>query len=977
MAQGKTRSNSNDRTANGGNGKAKNGAAQNGVSHSASAEVEDTLLDEVSADSSDSVDETEGSQLPPDAADAAFESPSTEETAPEAPVDIDPAETQEWIESLRYVLESKGSQRATYLLAKLNEAAHRAGAELPFSATTPYVNTISVDRQPPYPGNREIERRIKSIIRWNAMAMVVRANREHDGIGGHISTYASAATLYEVAFNHFFKGRGDDFSGDQIYFQGHASPGIYSRAYLEGRLTEDQLTNFRQELQPEGGLSSYPHPWLMPTFWEYPTVSMGLGPIMAIYQARFNKYLEDRGIKDTTKQKVWCFVGDGESDEPETLGALTLASRENLDNLIFVVNCNLQRLDGPVRGNGKIIQELEAIFRGAGWNVIKVVWGDDWDALLEKDDSGLLVKRMGEVVDGEYQKYIVSPGSYIREQFFGKYPELAKLVENMSDEKLAKLRRGGHDPEKVYAAFKAAVETTGKPTVILAKTIKGYGLGEAGEGRNITHQVKKVNEQELREFRSRFGIPISDDEVAKAPFYKPAPDTPEMKYLHARRQELGGYAPSRPVKFPTLETPTLDEYRPFIEKSVGREVSTTTGVVTLMSALLKDKNIGKYIVPIVPDESRTFGMDPLFRQCGIYAHAGQLYEPVDSDQVLYYREAVDGQILEEGITEAGSMSSFIAAGTAYSAHGVPMIPMFIYYSMFGFQRIGDLIWAAGDMRARGFMFGGTAGRTTLNGEGLQHQDGNSHLFAIAYPTVRAYDPAFVYESTVIILDGMKRMYHDGEDAIYYITIQNENYEMPAMPKDAKPGEIEEGIIRGMYKLNTVEAPAKSGDKKLHVQLLGSGAILRSVLHAQKLLAEKFNVGSTVWSVTSYKELRKQAHACRRWNMLHPNQRPKVSYVEHILTGHEGPFIAASDNVRAVAEQINPWIPGGLYALGTDGFGRSETRANLRRHFEVDAQCIAVASLYRLAELGQFDRSKIAAIIEDFGINPEKIDPLFA
>jgi pyruvate dehydrogenase E1 component len=977
MAQGKTRSDATGRKAeNHGNGQSASG---NGAKPSGGGvNAEDALLDEVSQEATASIDETEGTASLPEATDALASSEavpaSAESPAPASEtVDADPAETQEWIESLRYVLESKGSQRATYLLAKLNEAAHREGVELPFSATTPYINTISVDRQPPYPGNREIERRIKSIIRWNAMAMVVRANREHDGIGGHISTYASAATLYEVAFNHFFKGRGDDFSGDQIYIQGHAAPGIYSRAYLEGRLTEDQLTNFRQELQPEGGLSSYPHPWLMPTFWEYPTVSMGLGPIMAIYQARFNKYLEDRRIKDTSKQKVWCFVGDGETDEPETLGAITLASRENLDNLIFVVNCNLQRLDGPVRGNGKIIQELEAIFRGAGWNVIKVVWGDDWDALLEKDESGLLVKRMGEVVDGEYQKYIVSPGSYIREQFFGKYPELAKLVENLSDEKLAKLRRGGHDPEKVYAAFKAAVETTGKPTVILAKTIKGYGLGEAGEGRNITHQVKKVNEQELREFRSRFGIPISDDEVAQAPFYKPAPDTPEMKYLHGRRQELGGYIPSRPAKFPTLQTPPLDEYRPFIEKSVGREVSTTTGVVTLMSALLKDKHIGKYIVPIVPDESRTFGMDPLFRQCGIYAHAGQLYEPVDSDQVLYYREAEDGQILEEGITEAGSMSSFIAAGTAYSAHGVPMIPMFIYYSMFGFQRIGDLIWAAGDMRARGFMFGGTAGRTTLNGEGLQHQDGNSQLFAIAYPTVRAYDPAFVYESTVIILDGMKRMFQEGEDAIYYITIHNENYEMPAMPEG-----VEEGIIQGIYKLNTVEpAAVKSDGKKLHVQLFGSGAILRGVLHAQKLLAEKLGIGSTVWSVTSYKKLRRSAHAARRWNMLHPNQRPKVSYLEQQLAGVEGPFIAASDYVRAVPEQIDPWIPGGLFTMGTDGFGRSETRANLRRHFEVDAQCIAVAALYRLAELGQYDRSKIAAIIEEFGINPEKIDPMFA
>jgi pyruvate dehydrogenase E1 component len=970
MAQGKTEPESGQQHRHaGGNGATQHKLAQNGASQSGNGAASDeSVMDQVSQAAADGIDESEGFQVPQGVENVEASGPMAGEQPTAGVIDTDPAETEEWLESLRYVLESKGPERVSYLLAKLDETAYQAGVDLPFVATTPYINTIAADKQPPYPGNREIERRIKSIIRWNAMAMVVRANRDHDGIGGHISTYASAATLYEVAFNHFFRGRGDDFSGDQVYIQGHASPGIYSRAYLEGRLTEDQLTNFRQELQPEGGLSSYPHPWLMPNFWEYPTVSMGLGPIMAIYQARFNKYLEDRGIKDTRSKKVWCFVGDGESDEPETLGAITLASRENLDNLIFVVNCNLQRLDGPVRGNGKIIQELEALFRGAGWNVIKVIWGDDWDVLLEKDESGLLIKRMGEVVDGEYQKYVVAPGSYIRENFFGKYPEVSKLVEHLSDEKLAKLRRGGHDPEKVYAAFKSAVETVGKPTVILAKTIKGYGLGEAGEGRNITHQVKKVNEQELREFRSRFGIPISDDEVAKAPFYKPAPDTPEMKYLHARREALGGYVPSRPAKLPTVKTPDLDEYRSFIEKSVGREVSTTTGVVTLMSTLLKDKTIGKNIVPIVPDESRTFGMDPLFRQCGIYAHAGQLYEPVDSDQVLYYREAEDGQILEEGITEAGSMASFIAAGTAYSAHGVPMIPMFIYYSMFGFQRIGDLIWAAGDMRARGFMFGGTAGRTTLNGEGLQHQDGNSHLFAIAYPTIKAYDPAFVYESTVIVLDGMKRMYEHGEDAIYYITIHNENYEMPAMP----PG-VEEGIIRGMYKLSTVDG----NDKNRHVQLLGSGAILRSVQRAQKLLAEKFDIGSTVWSVTSYKELRKSAHACRRWNMLHPNQRPRASYVEQQFSGVKGPFIAASDNVRAVAEQIDPWVPGGLFALGTDGFGRSETRANLRRHFEVDAECIAVAAMYRLCELGQFDRSKLAAAIEEMNINPEKIDPLFA
>ncbi len=854
-----------------------------------------------------SMDESEGVSAP----DEVMESPVEEQAA--APVDIDPAETDEWLESLRYVLESKGPQRVNYLLAKLDEAAYQAGVELPFSATTPYINTISADKQPPYPGNREIERRIKSIIRWNAMAMVVRANREQHGIGGHISTYASAATLYEVALNHFLRGRGDDSSGDQVFIQGHASPGIYARAYLEGRLSEEKLNNFRQELQPEGGLSSYPHPWLMPSFWEFPTVSMGLGPIMAIYQARFNKYLEDRGIKDTTKQKVWCFVGDGECDEPESLGALTLAAREDLDNLIFVVNCNLQRLDGPVRGNGKIIQELEAIFRGAGWNVIKVIWGDDWDVLLEKDGTGLLVKRMGEVVDGEYQKYVVSPGSYIRQHFFGKYPELAKLVEQLSDEKLAKLRRGGHDPEKVYAAYKAAVETTGKPTVILAKTIKGYGLGEAGEGRNITHQVKEVNERELREFRSRFGIPISDDEVAEAPFYKPADDTPEMQYLHERRKALGGYVPSRSTQFPKLETPPIDEYRPFIEKSVGREVSTTTGVVTLMSALLKDKKVGKYLVPIVPDESRTFGMDPLFRQCGIYAHTGQLYEPVDSDQVLYYREAVDGQILEEGITEAGSMSSFIAAGTAYSTHGVPMIPMFIFYSMFGFQRIGDLIWAAGDQRARGFLFGGTAGRTTLNGEGLQHQDGNSHLYAIAYPTVRGLRPG-----VCVRIDGD----HSGRDAA----------DVPArggwdllhhhpQRKLCDAGDARRRGRRHYPRHVSAEHRGSRRQEGARTTAGQRGDFAKRARGAENPGRKVQDLQHRVERDQLQRAAAQDAHACRHWNMLHPDKPAKKSYLEEQVAGVAGPFIAASDNVRAWRSRsirgfladCFPWAPMALAA----------------------------------------------------------------
>jgi pyruvate dehydrogenase E1 component len=888
-------------------------------------------------------------------------------------VDSDPTETREWLDSLRYVINSRGGDRAAYLLQAIEQEAYRLGVPIPFSATTPYINTIPVERQPPFPGNREIERRIKSIIRWNAMAMVVRANREDKSIGGHISTFASSATLVEVALNHFIRGRGDDYTGDQVYFQGHASPGIYSRAFLEGRITEKQLENFRRELAEGGGLSSYPHPWLMPGFWEFPTVSMGLGPLMAIYQARFNKYLQDRGIKDTSRQHVWCFIGDGETDEPETLGAISLAAREKLDNLVFVINCNLQRLDGPVRGNGKIIQELEGCFRGAGWNVIKVIWGDEWDPLLAKDDKGLLVKRMNEVVDGQYQKYIVMPGGYIREHFFGADPQLLEMVANLSDEKLKKLRRGGHDPEKVYAAYAAAMKCHGKPTVIIAKTIKGYGLGEVGEGRNVTHQQKKLNEEELRAFRSRFGIPISDDEVAKAPFYRPAEDSEEMRYLRERREALGGYVPTRPIESPRLETPKLDDYRSFIEKSAGREVSTTTGAVTLMASLLKDKSVGRFIVPIVPDESRTFGMDPLFKQCGIYAHTGQLYEPVDSDQLLYYREAKDGQILEEGITEAGSMASFVAAGTSYASHGVPMIPIFIYYSMFGFQRIGDLIWAACDSRAKGFLLGGTAGRTTLNGEGLQHQDGHSHLFAMAYPTVKAYDPAFVYETTVIMLDGLERMYSKGEDWIYYITVYNENYEMPHMPAGC-----EAGILKGMYRLKDVPAVGKAVAKSLpHVNLFGSGTILREVLRAADLLSEQWGVASTVWSVTSWKELRREAQECRRWNMLHPEAPPKVSYLEEMLGGTAGVYVAASDHVRAVPEQLDPWVPGGLFVLGTDGFGRSELRAKLRRHFEVDAECIAVGVLSRLATAGAVGTHVVAEAIARLGVDPTKVDPASA
>ncbi len=883
--------------------------------------------------------------------------------------DVDPAETAEWLDALEYVLASKGPERLKHLLTMLDHRARRAGVDLPIASNTPYINTIPPSRQTAYPGNREIERRIKSIVRWNAMAMVSRQNKLEDGIGGHISTFASAATLYEVAFNHFFRGRGSEgYDGDQIYFQGHASPGMYARAFLEGRLGEENLQNFRRELRDVRGLSSYPHPWLMPDFWEFPTVSMGLAPIMAIYQARFNRYLQDRGIKNTDNQHVWAFLGDGECDEPETLGAITLAAREKLDNLIYVINCNLQRLDGPVRGNGKIIQELEALFRGAGWNVIKVIWGDDWDPLLEKDQTGLLVKRMGEVVDGQYQKYTCMPGAYIREHFFGKYPELLKLVANFSDEKLEGLRRGGHDPEKVFTAYQAAVNSENRPTVILAKTIKGYGLGEAGEGRNITHQQKKLNEQQLYEFRSRFGIPISDDDVAEAPFYKPPADSVEMRYLRERREKLGGFVPSRPLAHPKLETPELSEYSEFLEGSKGKDMSTTMAVVRILRKLCRDEGIGKYIVPIVPDESRTFGMEGMFREIGIYSHVGQLYEPVDSDQVMYYKEATDGQILEEGITEAGSMSSFIAAGTAYATHGVNMIPFFIYYSMFGFQRIGDLIWAAADIRAKGFMIGGTAGRTTLNGEGLQHQDGHSLLNAMAFPTVRAYDPAFAYEYAIIVLDGLRRLYQEGETGIWYLTAENENYEMPAMPAGA-----EEGIKRGLYALTTRAVEGSD----LNVQLFGSGAILRSALEAQRILAEKYQVGSTVWSATSYGELRRDALAATRWNMLHPDAEPRRSYLETALQNAQGPFIAASDFVRAVPEQISRWIPGDYFVLGTDGMGRSETREVLRRHFEVDAECIVTAALYRLAQAGKVSREQVAQAIRDLGIQPDKIDPFMA
>jgi pyruvate dehydrogenase E1 component len=882
--------------------------------------------------------------------------------------DVDTGETKEWLDSLTAVLETQGPDRARYLISQLKQKADRSGVEIPFSANTPYINTIPPSRQPPFPGSREIERRIKSLVRWNAMAMVVRANKKEPGIGGHISTYASTATLFEIGFNHFFRGPDAKGGGDQVYFQGHASPGIYARAYLEGRLSDVQLQNFRRELAPGGGLSSYPHPWLMPDFWQFPTVSMGLGAIMAIYQARFNRYLEHRGLKDTSAEHVWAFLGDGETDEPESLGALTLASREGLDNLIFVVNCNLQRLDGPVRGNGQIIQELEAIFRGAGWNVIKIIWGSSWDHLLEQDKDGWLVRRMGETVDGEWQRYSAESGAYIRKHFFGKYPELLKLVEHLSDEQLQKLGRGGHDPEKVYAAYKAAVSHRGSPTVILAKTVKGYGLGEAGEGRNITHQQKKLNEQELGEFRTRFGISISDEDVAEAPFYRPAEDTKEMEYLRRRRQELGGFVPARVVHCRPLAVPSLDLFKDFFEGSGQRSFSTTMAFVEVLKRLLHDKDMSKWVVPIIPDEARTFGMEGMFKQYGIYSNVGQLYEPYDAKTLTSYREAKNGQILEEGITEAGSVSSFIAAGTAYATHGIPTIPFFIYYSMFGFQRIGDLIWAAADMRSRGFLLGGTAGRTTLMGEGLQHQDGHSHILASTVPTVAAYDPAFAYELAAIIQDGIRRMYQEGEEVFYYITLGNENYPMPPMPKDAL-----EGILRGMYKIK----PAAIKAKGTKVHLLGSGAILRETLRAQELLTERFEVAADVWSVTSYKELRREALAVERWNRLHPTATPRQSYVERLLAKEQGIFIAATDYMKSLPEMINRWVPGGLMPLGTDGFGRSENRVSLRRFFEVDAECIALAALDRLAQKGEIKSARVQKAIEELGIDPEKADPVRA
>jgi pyruvate dehydrogenase E1 component len=877
--------------------------------------------------------------------------------------DVDPEETQEWLESIDSVLRVYGAERAHFLLECMIDHARRSGAYLPYSPNTAYLNTIPVGHQPEYPGDRAIERRIEAYIRWNAMAMVVHANRKSSEYGGHIASYASSATLYEVGFNHFWRAPTAEHGGDLIFFQGHSSPGIYARAYLEGRLTEENLDYFRQEVTGPG-LSSYPHPWLMPEFWQFPTVSMGLGPMMAIYQARFMRYLENRGILAPQDRKVWCFLGDGETDEPESMGALTMPVREKLDNLVFVVNCNLQRLDGPVRGNGKIIQELEAAFQGAGWNVVKVIWGSRWDPLLAKDNNGVLRRTMEECVDGEYQSFKAKGGAYTREHFFGRDPELKAMVADLSDEDVWRLNRGGHDAVKVYAAYHAAFRHKGHPTVILAKTVKGYGMGEAGEGQNITHQKKKLDEDDLRAFRDRFNIPISDEEIAKLAYYRPADDSEEIRYLQARRKDLGGYLPVRRPKADPLEVPGLDFFRAQLEGTGDREVSTTMALVRILTALVRDKTIGARVVPIVPDEARTFGMEGMFRQVAIYSSVGQLYTPQDADQLTYYREDKKGQILEEGINEAGSFCSWLAAGTSYANHGVQMIPFYIFYSMFGFQRVGDFAWAGGDMQARGFLIGGTAGRTTLAGEGLQHQDGHSQLVATTIPNCRAYDPCYAYELAVIVQDGLRRMCHEQENVFYYITCMNENYVHPAMPEG-----VERGILRGMYPLR------QGSGGEARVQLFGSGTILREVLAAAETLERDFGVAADVWSVTSFSELRREALEVDRWNHLHPKESARASYVEQCLAERQGPFVAATDYIKTVPDQIRQWVPGRYYVLGTDGFGRSDSRNALREFFEVDRGSIVVTALKALADDGAMDRDTVAGAIEKFGIDADKRDPV--
>jgi pyruvate dehydrogenase E1 component len=879
--------------------------------------------------------------------------------------DIDPVETSEWLESIDSVLAQHGPERAHFLLNRMIDFARRSGAYLPYSPNTAYLNTISTGRQPEYPGDRSLERRIEAFIRWNAMAMVVRANLKSTEYGGHLSSYASSATMYEVGFNHFWRGASEQHPGDMIFIQGHSAPGIYARAFIEGRLNEARLGRFRREVG-ERGLSSYPHPWLMPNFWQFPTVSMGLGPMMAIYQARFIRYMEHRGMVTPSDRKVWAFLGDGEMDEPESMGAITMPVREGLDNLVFVVNCNLQRLDGPVRGNGKIIQELEAAFGGAGWNVIKVVWGSRWDPLLAQDQAGKLKRLMEETVDGEYQTYKARDGAYVREKFFGKHPETAAMVANMSDEEVWRLNRGGHDPLKMYAAYDAASKTEGKPTIILAKTVKGFGLGAAGEGQNTAHQQKKMDMESLRVFRDRFNIPVSDKELEDVPFCKPAADSAELEYMLERREALGGFLPKRRRKTTVkLPVPPLEIFKTQLEGTGEREASTTMAFVRMLTALLRDKQVGKHIVPIVPDEARTFGMEGMFRQVGIYASKGQLYEPEDAGELMYYREDKKGQILEEGINEGGAFCSWLAAGTAYSNHDVPMIPFYIYYSMFGFQRIGDFIWAGGDQQARGFLIGATAGRTTLAGEGLQHQDGHSLVLASTVPNCRSYDPTYAYELAVIIQDGLRRMIGEQENVFYYITSMNENYVHPSMPAG-----VEDGILKGMYLLNVSEKPGK-----VRAQLMGSGTILREVIGAAELLERDFDIPSDIWSVTSFNELRREALEVERWNQLHPAETPRQCHVEECLSERPGPYIAATDYMKIVPDQIQRWVPGTFVSLGTDGYGRSDGRDALRQHFEVDRRYIAVTALKALADEGRLDQATVATAIEKYGIDPEKPDPV--
>ncbi len=877
--------------------------------------------------------------------------------------DIDPTETREWLESIDSVLRVHGPERAHFLLNRMIDFSRRSGAYLPYSPNTAYVNTISTGRQPEYPGDRTIERRLEAYLRWNAMAMVVQANRKSTEYGGHISSYASCATMYEVGFNHFWRAPNDEHGGDMVFVQGHSSPGIYARAYLEGRLDEAQLMRFRQEVGG-GGLSSYPHPWLMPEFWQFPTVSMGLGPMMAIYQARFMRYLEHREMIQPSDRKVWAFMGDGEMDEPESMGAITMPVREGLDNLIFVVNCNLQRLDGPVRGNGKIIQELEAAFGGAGWNVIKVIWGSRWDPLLARDHKGLLRRVMEECVDGEYQNFKAKGGAYVREHFFGKYKETAEMVANMSDDEIWRLNRGGHDPLKVYAAYDAAVKHRGQPTVILVKTVKGFGMGAAGEGQNIAHQQKKLDLDALKAFRDRFNIPVSDKDIDNVPYCKPDADSAELEYLHERRKKLGGYLPTRRTKAEPLHVPPLELFKNQLEGTGEREASTTMAFVRIITSLIRDKQLGKHIVPIVPDEARTFGMEGMFRQVGIYSSKGQLYTPQDADQLMFYKEDKKGQILEEGINEAGAFCSWLASGTSYSNHALQTVPFYIYYSMFGFQRIGDFIWAGGDLQARGFLIGGTAGRTTLAGEGLQHQDGHSLVAASTIPNCVSYDPTYAYELAVIIQDGLRRMIGEQENVFYYITCMNENYVHPPMPQG-----VEDGILKGMYLLDV------GSQGQVRPQLMGSGTILREVLGAAELLRDDFGIPSDVWSVTSFNELRREALAVERWNQLHPEHPPKKSYLEAKLDGRKGPFVAATDYMKIIPDQIQRWVPGTYVTLGTDGYGRSDARKPLRQHFEVDKRYIAVTALKALADDGALDQKTVSQAIEKYGIDPEKPDPV--